>query len=59
MKRPAAARQRALDVKAEASLVAERVQRMLEQQQQQRADDDARHARGWPASRSSATGWPC
>ena len=42
---PAAARQRALDVKAEASLVAERVQRMLEQQQQQRADDDAQRLR--------------
>ena len=42
---PAAARQRALDVKAEASLVAERVQRMLEQQQQQRADDDAQRMR--------------
>jgi hypothetical protein len=42
---PAAARQRALDVKAEATLVAERVQRMLEQQQQQRADDDAQRMR--------------
>lgn len=37
---PAAARQRAIDVKAEANLVAERVQRMLDQQQR-RADDDS------------------
>jgi hypothetical protein len=36
---PAAARQRAIDVKAEANLVSERVQRTLEQQR--RADDDA------------------
>lgn len=36
---PAAARQRAIDVKAEANLVAERIQRMLDQQR--RADDDA------------------
>ncbi len=36
---PAAARQRAIDVKAEANLVTERVQRMLDQQR--RADDDA------------------
>ena len=42
---PAAARQRALDVKAEASLVAERVQRLLDRQQQQRADDDAQRMR--------------
>jgi len=42
---PAAARQRSLDVKAEASLVAERVQRMLDQQRQQRADDDAQRMR--------------
>jgi hypothetical protein len=37
---PAAARQRAIDVKAEANLVTERVQRMLDRQQR-RADDDA------------------
>jgi hypothetical protein len=36
---PAAARQRAIDVKAEANLVSERVQRNLDQQR--RADDDA------------------
>jgi hypothetical protein len=42
---PAAARQRALDIKAEANLVAERVQRMLDQQRQQRADDDAQRMR--------------
>jgi hypothetical protein len=40
---PAAARQRAADVKAEANLVAERVQRMLDQQR--RADDDAQRMR--------------
>ena len=40
---PAAARQRAIDVKAEANLVAERVQRMLDQQR--RADDDAQRMR--------------
>jgi|KBSMisStandDraft_5_1062788.scaffolds.fasta_scaffold42233_3 hypothetical protein len=42
---PAAARQRALDVKTEANLVTERVQRMLDQQRQQRADDDAQRMR--------------
>jgi hypothetical protein len=41
---PAAARQRALDIKTEANLVAERVQRMLDQQQQ-RADDEAQRMR--------------
>jgi len=41
---PAAARQRAIDVKAEANLVSDRVQRMLELQQR-RADDDAMRAR--------------
>jgi hypothetical protein len=40
---PAAARQRAIDVKAEANLVSERVQRMLDQQR--RADDDAMRMR--------------
>lgn len=40
---PAAARQRAIDVKAEANLVAERVQRMLDQQR--RADYDAQRMR--------------
>jgi hypothetical protein len=40
---PAAARQRAIDVKAEANLVTERVQRMLDHQR--RADDDAQRTR--------------
>jgi hypothetical protein len=39
---PAAARQRAIDVKAEANLVSERVQRMLDRQ---RRDDDAQRMR--------------
>jgi hypothetical protein len=40
---PAAARQRAIDVKAEANLVTERIQRMLDQQQ--RANDDTQRTR--------------
>ena len=63
---PAAARQRAIDVKAEANLVSERVQRMLDQQQR-RADDDALRMRmatlererttGADAQTASATAW--
>ncbi len=40
---PAAARQRAIDVKAEANLVTERIQRSIESQQ--RADDEAQRLR--------------
>jgi hypothetical protein len=48
---PAAARQRAIDVKAEANLVSERVQRMLDQQ---RRDDDAQRMRLYDRDRMSA-----
>jgi hypothetical protein len=52
---PAAARQRAIDVKAEANLVSERVQRMLDQQQR-RADDDALRMRMATLERERSTG---
>ncbi len=45
---PAAARQRAIDIKAEANLVTERVQRMLDRQQQQRIEEQAVRSRWAP-----------
>jgi len=45
---PAAARQRAIDVKAEANLVTERVQRMLDRQAQQRIEEQAVRMRWAP-----------
>jgi hypothetical protein len=53
---PAAARQRAIDVKAEANLVTERVQRMLDQQQQRRNDEDALRVRMAMADRERSSG---
>jgi len=45
---PAVSRQRAIDVKAEANLVTERVQRMLDRQQQQRIEEQAVRSRWAP-----------